>query len=60
MCGNLEKKCLTCYDMACGITHLQKKILATEKRLKTQKIELETLLAKEAAGRIECLIEYTE
>lgn len=58
ICKDKEIKCLSCYDIECGITGLRKKITLNEEKLAHQKDQLRIMIKYEAENRIKSLNEY--
>ena len=58
VCGERERKCLSCYDMECGITNLQKKISDLESKIAKQKEKLRIMIDYEKPNRVQRLNEY--
>lgn len=58
VCGDREKKCLSCYDMDCGITNLQKSIAKLESKIEKQKRKLRDMIEIEKPNRVQLLNEY--
>ena len=58
ICGDRERKCLSCYDMSGGITNLRRSIDYLESELKKRKLKLQKLLELEKPNRIQSLNEY--
>ena len=58
LCKDKETKCLSCYDLECGITVLQKKISLAEAKLAKQKEQLRIMIKEEAPNRVKSLNEY--
>ena len=51
ICGDREKKCLSCYDRECGILLIRKNIKDLEAKLFEQKNKLREILVKENPNR---------
>ena len=58
MCIDLEKSCLSCYDMACGISNIQLKISTLESKLDRLKVKLRRMVEEEKPNRVERLNAY--
>lgn len=58
ICEDRDIKCLSCYDLECGITNLQMSIAQLESELEKQKIKLRDVIEVEKPNRVKLLNEY--